>query len=111
MMIKVFTTDRNGKITLSEKELKELLDEAYWEGYRNNNNTWIYRSPSWSPFIYTTTGNTSTITLSNKAAEESSTISSGYVNTGTTYNTATTSCSSSCGGGTNIKSGCYKCSE
>ena len=32
MMIKVFTTDKNGKIVLSGKELKELLDEAYWEG-------------------------------------------------------------------------------
>lgn len=55
MMIKIFTTDKNGKIVLSGKELKELLDEAYWEGYRANSRTWTYTTPSWTPFYYTTT--------------------------------------------------------
>ena len=39
-MIKVFTLNKNGKIELTEKELKELLDEAYWEGYKSNILTW-----------------------------------------------------------------------
>lgn len=33
MKIKVFTTDQKGYITLTQKELQELLNEAYWEGY------------------------------------------------------------------------------
>jgi len=41
-MIKVFTKEKDGKIHLSEKELKDLLDEAYWEGYRANTHTWVY---------------------------------------------------------------------
>ena len=45
MMIKVFTTDKKDQITLTTKELKELLDEAYWEGYRANNKTYTYTTP------------------------------------------------------------------
>lgn len=72
MMIKVFTTDKNGKIVLSGKELKELLDEAYWEGYRANNRTWTYTTPSWTPFYYTTsTSGGTTISLSNEAKSAS----------------------------------------
>jgi len=37
-MIKVFTTNKDGKIELTKDELKKLLDEAYWEGYRANSN-------------------------------------------------------------------------
>ncbi len=74
MMIKVFTTDKNGKIVLSGKELKELLDEAYWEGYRANNRTWTYTTPSWTPFYYTTTASGgATISLSNEAKTASNT--------------------------------------
>lgn len=72
-MIKIFTTDKNGKISLSAKELKELLDESYWEGYRSNSKSWTYTSPSvWSP--YTTT-----------------TASDGSVTIGSSYSTTTTS--------------------
>ena len=35
-MIKVFTTKKNGKIELTKDELKALLDEAYWDGYKAN---------------------------------------------------------------------------
>lgn len=82
MMIKVFTTDKNGKIVLSGKELKELLDEAYWEGFRTNSrNTWTYTTPSWSPFYYTTsTSGSATISLSNEAK----TASNAYTTTNTT---------------------------
>lgn len=81
MMIKVFTTDKNGKIVLSGKELKELLDEAYWEGYRANNRTWTYTTPSWTPFYYTTTASGgTTISLSNEAK----TASNSYTTTNAT---------------------------
>lgn len=83
MMIKVFTTDKNGKIVLSGKELKELLDEAYWEGYRANNRTWTYTTPSWTPFYYTTsTSGGTTISLSNEAK----TASDLYTTTNATVN-------------------------
>lgn len=45
-MIKVFTLNKNGKIELTKKELEQLLNESYWEGYRNNNSYWTYTSPS-----------------------------------------------------------------
>jgi len=35
-MIKIFTLDKNGKISLTKDELEKLLNEAYWEGYYNN---------------------------------------------------------------------------
>ena len=73
MMIKIFTTGKDGKITLTAKELKELLDEAYWEGYRNSNHTWTYTTPSWSPYCYTTYGDGCTISTS-EAAKSSNTI-------------------------------------
>ena len=68
-MIKVFTKNKNSKIELTEKEIKELLDEAYWEGYRDNNH-WTYTSPSitsndwWKnqPY-YTTTSTDKNITI------------------------------------------------
>lgn len=84
MMIKVFTTDKNGKIVLSGKELKELLDEAYWEGYRaNTSRTWTYTTPSWTPFYYTTTSSGgTTISLSNEAK----TASNSYTTTSATIN-------------------------
>lgn len=62
MMIKVFTTDKKDQITLTTKELKELLDEAYWEGYRANNKTYTYTTPSWSPWSITYCGTNATLT-------------------------------------------------
>ena len=44
-MIKVFTTNKEGKIEFTKEELKSLLDEAYWEGYRANSNSFFYSSP------------------------------------------------------------------
>lgn len=47
---------KNGKIELSKEELKKLLDEAYWEGYRSGSNTtWTYTTPNWTPYNWTTT--------------------------------------------------------
>lgn len=62
-MIKIFTTNKNNKIELTKEELKELLDEAYWEGYRANSHSWTYTSPSnWSPYITTSTATITTNT-------------------------------------------------
>ena len=83
MMIKVFTTDKNGKITLSAKELKELLDEAYWEGYRNNNHSWTYTTPSWSPYYYTTTADSITVSTSAQAQPNTVTINASDLTSGT----------------------------
>lgn len=62
MMIKVFTTDKKDQITLTTKELKELLDEAYWEGYRANNKTYTYTTPNWNPWTITYSGTNATLT-------------------------------------------------
>lgn len=69
MMIKIFTTNKNGKIELTKEELKELLNEAYWDGYKSHSNTWTYTSPSniTTPYYYTTSS-TGTITLNTNAA-------------------------------------------
>lgn len=54
-MIKVFTTNKNGKIELTKDELKALLDEAYWDGYRAHNGSYIYTSPTVAPYRWTGT--------------------------------------------------------
>ena len=52
-MIKVFTLNKNGKIELTKQELKQLLNESYWEGYTKKS-YWTYTSP------YFTTSSTAT---------------------------------------------------
>jgi hypothetical protein len=64
MMIKVFTTNKNGKIELTKDELKALLDEAYWDGYRANNTTYVYHTPSWTPYQWSSV---TSATVSNPA--------------------------------------------
>ena len=66
-VIKVFTTGKDGKISLTPEELKALLDEAYLEGFRKNYSTWTYTTP-WTPYVYTSTGSNATITLNGDAA-------------------------------------------
>jgi hypothetical protein len=46
MMIKVFTLNINGKIEISEEELRKLLDDSYWEGYYDSGKSWVYTSPN-----------------------------------------------------------------
>ena len=53
-MIKVFTTNKNGKIELTKDELKALLDEAYWDGYKANSSMYVYNSPL-SPYKWIVT--------------------------------------------------------
>lgn len=65
-MIKVFTLNKNKKIELTEKELKQLLDQVYWEGYRDNNkSSWTYTTPLTYPYYsnITTTTTADSITL------------------------------------------------
>ena len=59
-MIKVFTLNKNNKIEFTKDELQKLLDEAYWDGYRNNH-YWTWTSPSW-----TVNGPSSITTCSNE---------------------------------------------
>ena len=56
-MIKIFTTDKNGKINLTKKELEDLLNEAYWDGYNTKNYTTI-SYPNYTPFVWNSTGTT-----------------------------------------------------
>lgn len=70
MKIKVFTTDKNGKICLSKDELQEIINEAYWEGYNNgakNGNTWTISTTPWVTTPYytwsTTTNGSASITI------------------------------------------------
>ena len=51
MMIKVFTLNNNGKIEITEEELKKLLDDSYWEGYCANSKSYTYTSPNINPII------------------------------------------------------------
>lgn len=69
-MIKVFTLNKNGKIELTEKELQQLLDNVYWEGYRNNNNPgWAYRTPLTYPYCSTITADSITLGSTTKGNE------------------------------------------
>ncbi|MBP5710010.1 MAG: hypothetical protein J6W84_03430 [Bacteroidales bacterium] len=74
-MIKVFTTNKNGKIELTKDELKNLLDEAYWDGYRAHNPTYTYTTPNWTPYKWSVT------TASNSVTLDSNTITNGTVST------------------------------
>lgn len=72
MKIKIFTTNSKGEIVLTKKDLEELLNEAYWEGYGNGSKsknytitTPYYTSPY---YTWTTSSGSSTITLNNDAS-------------------------------------------
>lgn len=54
-MIKVFTTNKNGKIELTKDELKNLLDEAYWDGYMAKSTVYTYQPEKWPPYQWTVT--------------------------------------------------------
>ena len=71
MMIKVFTTNKDGKIELAKDELKKLLDEAYWEGYYKNHGSYTYATPTinWSA-INGNMGATDHITITSTAKTE-----------------------------------------
>ena len=71
-MIKVFTLNKNGKIELTKKELEQLLNESYWEGYRNKNNYWTYTSPT-APYTWSSS-TPYTLSTSSTSSSDSITI-------------------------------------
>lgn len=65
-MKKEFKFNKNNKIELTKEQLKSLLDEAYWEGYRSGSGTtWTYTTPNWTPYYWTTTPAATTGTITN----------------------------------------------
>ena len=90
MKTKFFILNNQNRIEFTEKELKDLLDEIYNEGYRDGKKTYVYRTPwYYSPFpVYTTTSDSSTITI-NKGEYPSNTA----CNTSDTATTITSSIS------------------
>lgn len=73
-MIKSFKFNKNNKIELTKEQLKSLLDDAYWEGYRSasGGTTWTYTTPNWTP--YTWISSMGTITLNSNDSAATSTI-------------------------------------
>lgn len=73
-MVKIFTKNKDGKIELTEEELKSILDESYWEGYRKS--IFYYATPNvltndvWKNDItWTSLSTSSSVTL--RSPEES----------------------------------------
>ena len=80
MKIKVFTTDKDGKISFTKDELQEIINEAYWEGYHNgatSGKTWTISTP-WTTTPYynwsTTANGSSSITIGTDNVDTSVTI-------------------------------------
>ena len=69
MRIKIFTEDRNGNILITKKELEEVLNEAYNEGFYDGskNNCTITTTPGviTAPYYTWTSSGTTTTLLSN----------------------------------------------
>lgn len=77
MMVRVFTKNRNDKIELTETELKELLDEAYWEGYRSNSNVvYTYTTPNYWHWPYNITSDASSTTVTFNSSTNNTTTTS-----------------------------------
>lgn len=69
-MIKVFTKDANGKISMTPEELRSLLDEAYWDGFNANNHTITYTTPNWrTPYVWNGDTITSNMTVAAKSED------------------------------------------
>jgi len=45
-MVKVFTTNSNGKIEFTKDELEKLLNEVWRDGYDSNKSLWWPSSPT-----------------------------------------------------------------
>ena len=78
-MVKIFTTNKDGKIELTKDELKSLLDDAYWEGYRANNHMYVYNTPNWTPYTWTVSGTNTTITSSDFSNDTNNTVNTNEV--------------------------------
>lgn len=49
-MVKVFTTNSNGKIEFTKEELEKLLNEVWQDGYDSNKSIW-WTSPTITQLI------------------------------------------------------------
>lgn len=78
-MIKIFTTNKNGKIELSKDELKSLLDEAYWDGYRAKNYTFVYNTPNWTPYSWTVSGTNMSVASNTFSNDSNTTVNANEV--------------------------------
>lgn len=83
MKIKVFTTDQKGYITLTQKELQELLNEAYWEGYNEGDRTISTYPNRPNPYYWTTATNGNVTLLNNLDVTNNAKISTPTVTTTT----------------------------
>lgn len=83
MKIKVFTTDQKGYITLTQKELQELLNEAYWEGYHEGDRPTPTYPNRPSPYYWTTVSNGNVTLLNNPDVTTNTKISTPTVTTTT----------------------------
>ena len=52
-MVKVFTTNSNGKIEFTKEELENLLNEVWQDGYKSNKSYW-WTSPTITTAKYPT---------------------------------------------------------
>ena len=59
-MVKVFTTNSDGKIEFTKDELEKVLNEVWRDGY-NSNTSYLWSSPITTPY-YTTNTNPIKIT-------------------------------------------------
>lgn len=83
MKIKVFTTDQKGYITLTQKELQELLNEAYWEGYHEGDRPIPTYPNRPNPYYWTTAINGNVTLLNNPDVTNNAKISTPTVTTTT----------------------------
>lgn len=83
MKIKVFTTDQKGYITLTQKELQELLNEAYWEGYHEGDRPIPIYPNRPNPYYWTTVSNGNVTLLNNPDVTNNTKISTPTVTTTT----------------------------
>ena len=83
MKIKVFTTDQKGYITLTQKELQELLNEAYWEGYHEGDRPIPTYPNCPNPYYWTTVSNGNVTLLNNPDVTNNTKISTPTVTTTT----------------------------
>ena len=54
-MVKVFTTNSNGKIEFTKDELEKVLNEVWQDGYNSNTSYWWSSPTITGPYTYTTT--------------------------------------------------------
>lgn len=52
MKTKIFTKNNKGKIEFTEKQLKDLLDEIYNEGYNDGSKKYYYTTPYYYRYNY-----------------------------------------------------------